>query len=58
MRTVLLPNFKAVSQTQASYTCRLKVEILDACVRPLFTNPATVFILGYHYWEATSKFGG
>ena len=39
-RTVLLPNFKAVGQTQAELHS-LKVEKLDACIRPLFTNLVT-----------------
>ena len=38
--TVLLPNFKAVGQTQTEVHS-LKVENLDACIRPLFANSAT-----------------
>ena len=33
-------NFKAVAQLQAELHL-LKVEILDACIRPLFANPVT-----------------
>ena len=36
-RTVLLPNFKAVGQTQAELHS-LKVEKLNECTRPLFAN--------------------
>ena len=39
-RTVLLPNFKAVGQTQAELHS-LKVEKLDAHKRPLFANLVT-----------------
>ena len=39
-RKVLLPIFKAVSSIQAELYI-LKVEKLDACIRPLFTNPVT-----------------
>ena len=35
--TVLLLNFKAVGETQAELHS-LKVEKLDACIRPLFAN--------------------
>ena len=34
-RTVLLPNFKAIGQTQAELRS-LKVEKSDVCIRPLF----------------------
>ena len=37
---VLSPNFGAVAQLQAELHL-LKVEKLDACIRPLFTNPVT-----------------
>ena len=33
----MLPNFKAIGQTQAKLHS-LKVEQLDACIRPLFAN--------------------
>ena len=36
----LLPNFRAVGQTQAELRI-LKVEKLDAYTKPLFTNPVT-----------------
>ena len=55
-RTVLLPNFKAVGQTKAEL-CSLKVEKLDACIRPLFANPVTYtliiirFINCSHQWS-------
>ena len=42
-RTVLLPNFKAIGQTQAELYS-LKVEELDACTRPLFTNSVTYVV--------------
>ena len=42
-RTVLLPNFKAVGQTQSELHS-LKVENLDACIRPLFANSITYYV--------------
>ena len=42
----MLPNFKAVGSTEAELHL-LKVEKLDACIRPLFANSVTyhVFLL-------------
>ena len=39
-----LQNFKAVPQLQAELHL-LKVEKLDACIRPLFANPVTYNII-------------
>ena len=36
----MLPNFKAVGPIEAELHI-LKVEKLDACIRPLFTNSVT-----------------
>ena len=41
---LLLPKFKAVSQTQGELHI-LKVKKLDKCIRPLFTNPVTYNII-------------
>ena len=40
MIEMLSQNFKAVAQLQAELHL-LKVEKLDACIRPLFANPVT-----------------
>ena len=43
-RMVLLPNFKAVGQTQTELHS-LKVEKLDACIRPIFANLVTIIAI-------------
>ena len=43
-RTDVLPNFKAVGQTHTELHS-LKVEILDVCIRFLFTNLVTHTLL-------------
>ena len=47
---VLLPNFRAVGQTQAELHI-LKVEKLDACTKPLFTNPVTYIVTAVQWFN-------
>ena len=53
-RTVLLPNFKAVGQTQSELHS-LKFEKLDACIRPLLQIRShvllvTVLLESFIFW--------
>ena len=63
-RTVLLPNFKAVSQTQVELHS-LKVEKLDACIRPIQSHlqlptrfclqPSLTAFLYSKHWQNVSN---
>ena len=48
----MLPNFKAVGQTQAELHV-LKVEKLDVCTRPLFANSVIYVFVVYHVAAGT-----
>ena len=50
-RRDLLLNFKVIGQ---SYTPLIKVEKLDACMRPLFTNLVTIIYAQYQLDIAVS----